>query len=63
MKPKVFTNNPSKKISKYGKEQMLREFKYQRAKGTEEWNKNQKRKRKTVGSKYQKNEVTYELKI
>ena len=44
MKPKVFTNNPSKKISKYGKEQMLREFKYQRAKGTEEWNKNQKRK-------------------
>ena len=57
MKPKVFTNNPSKKISKYGKEQMLREFKYQRAKGTEEWNKNQKRK--TVGSKYKKNEVIF----
>ena len=57
VKPKVFTNNPSKKMSKYGKEQMLREFKYQRAKGTEEWNKNQKRK--TVGSKYKKNEVIF----
>ena len=57
MKPKVFTNNPSKKISKYEKEQMLREFKHQRAKGTEEWNKNQKRK--TVGSKYKKNEVIF----
>ena len=36
---------------------MLREFKYKRAKGTEEWNKNQKMK--TVGSKYQKNEVIF----
>ena len=58
VKPKVFTNNPSKKISKDEKEQMLREFKYQRAKGTEEWNKN--KKRKNVGSKYKKNEVTYD---
>ena len=57
MKPKVFTNNPSKKMSKNEKEQMLREFKYQRAKGTEEWNK--KQKRKTVGSKYKKNEVIF----
>ena len=57
VKPKVFTNNPSKKMSKYEKEQMLREFKHQRAKGTEEWNKNQKRK--TVGSKYKKNEVIF----
>ena len=55
VKPKVKTNNPRKKITKYEYYQRLRSWQFRRAKGLEEWNK--KERPKTRGSKYKKYQV------
>ena len=57
VKPKVNTNNPRPKISKEEYYRRLREWQFQRAKGTEEWNKRKKGKIKS--SKYKKYQVLF----